>query len=467
MPMKTRTLLLIAGLAGAALPAVAQTEEVQYDMIEVPTGSVNVLDDPEWQKRFLGSYGFRSALEPKVNQEEVALLGDLIELMKANASAAAEQLQGQINDSSSPALIFILANLYFQDGKLEQAQKYYQMAVDKHPDFLRARKNLGLLYMQKQDFDNALKHLSTAIALGESDGRTNGLIGFAYLSGENYLAAESAYRDAIQMEPDVADWQLGLARTLLATERYGEAASLFDTLIKANPDDPTLWLLQSNAYLGLNQPVKAAVNLETVRGMGAPKRESLLLLGDIYLNLEMPESALEVYQQALGEDETGAGYPAALRAAKLLQQTGAVEESNELIEDIKSQYASTLTNDQQLELLTIQAKIARRQGDQERAVALLKDIVKKDGTKGDALIELADYYSSTGNEEDMVEAVLYIEKATNLQDYEYQALVKHAQILTKQKKYAQAANLLKRALTIKQEPRIERFLAQVERAAKS
>lgn len=455
--MKKYTALLAAGFA-MALPLAAQSKTDL--MLEAP----KVMDDPEWQKRFLGSYGFMPSLEPKVNQEEIVVLGDLIEIMKADPDAAAEQLKLKINDSSSAALIFILGNLYFQQGKLEEAQKYYLMAIEKHPSFLRAHKNIGLLYLQDQDFANAQKHLGRASELGEHDGRTNGLIGYAYLSTDNYLAAEEAYRDAIQQEPDVIDWQLGLARTLLATERYNEAVSLFDTLIKLQPDNSMLWMLQANAYLGQGKPMEAAINLEAVRSLGTAKRESLLLLGDIYLNMEMPEAALEVYESAIGNDKTSAGYPSAIRAARLLQQIGAAQESTELLEKVKTQYAGMLTTEQELTVLTLQAKNARSLGDEAQAITILKDIVKRDGTNGEALIELADFYSKSAEAADLERAIYYIELAEAIEEFEYQALVKHAQMLANKRKYHDAIILLKRALSIKEEPRIERYLAQLERA---
>lgn len=457
--MKTDLLrfFAVATILGANLYA-------QSQLLDVPLeGLPSVADDPEWQRRFLGSYGFMPALEPKVTQEELETLRDLIELMKVDTKAAARQLAATVNDNSSPALIFILGNLYFQDGQLEDAENYYLEAVEKHPSFRRAHKNLGLLYMQVQDYDSAIKYLGRAAELGEHDGRTHGLMGFAYLAKEDYLAAEEAYRDAIQQEPSVKDWRLGLARSLLATERYKESVALFDALLVNDPTDTTLWLLQSNAYLGLGRPLDAAVNLEVVRSIGSPKHESLLLLGDIYLNLGMPELALEVYQQAIADDETGGGYKAALRAAQLLQQTGASIEAAQLLETIQVRYEDELTNDQQLEILTLQAKIARREGQTEKAAQLLESIVKRDGTSGEALIELADHFYQEG---DIERAYMYIERAQNLEDFEYDALVKHAQFLAKKRNYQEAALLLKRALNIKDEPRVERFLAQVERAAK-
>ena len=139
----------------------------------------------------------------------------------------------------------------------------------KHPDFRRAYKNLGLVQVQKGDFDNAIKTISKAMELGEVDGRSYGLLGYGYLTQEKYYPAEAAYRQAILMQPEVTDWKVGLARCLLETERYADAIALFDTLLLESPGNADYWLLQGNAYLGKGESLAAAKNLEVVRRMGA------------------------------------------------------------------------------------------------------------------------------------------------------------------------------------------------------
>ena len=73
--------------------------------------------DPTFQKEFLGSYGFLAGAEPPISEGEKEALRGLIDLLKASPVAAIQQLEPQITDSSSAAFDFILANLYFQEGK--------------------------------------------------------------------------------------------------------------------------------------------------------------------------------------------------------------------------------------------------------------------------------------------------------------------------------------------------------------
>ncbi|MDJ0850041.1 MAG: tetratricopeptide repeat protein [Myxococcota bacterium] len=449
--LQTLLIVLVTGLAPVA--------EAQYQ----PWTGASVVNDPEWRKRFLGSYGFLSGAEPDIAPTEVEILREVIELIKVNPRAAQAMLAQQTGAESSAALDFILANLEFQAGELEAAAGHYESALEKFPDFRRAHKNLGLLRVQKGDFKGALEHLSRAVELGDRDGRNFGLIGYAYINLDNNLAAEVAYRNAILQEPDTKDWKLGLARALLSMQRYREAVALFDALLKEYPNDTTLWLLQANAFVGLDQPMKAAVNIETVRLLGKAQPSSLQLLGDIYMNAQMPELAKSAYLDVIESDQGATQFTTAYRAAQLLVRTRAYAEANEVLDSIEKRYAKKLPQADELKVLTLKAKVARAQGKKKAAASLLESIVERDGTRGDALLELAAYHEGEGNRE---KAILLFERAEKLDEFRYQALLDHARIMVSDKDYEKAARLLREATEIKREPRVERYLALVEQSVR-
>jgi len=447
-------LLLLLLLAGAAAPPQARGQAQ-------PWRGASIVDDPDWQKRFLGSYGFLSGAEPDIREDEVEVLREVLELMKTDRQAAAARLEEEIGADSSAALDFVLANLHFQNEQLDAAMARYRSAIDKFPDFRRAHKNLGLLLVQKGDFTRALGHISRAVELGDRDGRNYGLMGYAYINQERYLAAEQAYRNAILQDPDTKDWQLGLARSLLQMERFKEAVALFDALIEQNPEDATAWMLQANAYLSLERPRAAAVNLETVRMMGKAQDASLVLLGDIYMSLGVTELAKSAYLEAIERDEGGARFDTARRAAELLVRTRSFDEARAILDALDRRYGPTLSNEDELEVLTLKARVARGRGQGDEAARILQTIVERDGTRGQALLELAAHHRSQGEVE---RALFLIERAQKLADFEYPALLTHAQVMVSERDYEKAAQLLRRALQIKREPRVETFLAKVEGA---
>jgi len=455
--MTTKLVLVLAALLLIGLQAAPAWAQEQ------PWQGASVLDDPQWRKRFLASYGVLSGAEPQIREVEREGLREVLALMETDPKAAAARLEQQIGPESSAALDFILANLRFQTGEVELARRAYRGALDKFPDFRRAHKNLGLLLVQEQRFAEAAEHLSRALELGDRDGRNYGLLGYCHLNLEDYLPAEEAYRNAVLQEPGNRDWKLGLARSLLAMEKYSEAVALFDRLLASDPEEATFWMLQANAYLGLERPREAAVNLETVRAMGQAQTSTLVLLGDIYMNEALPDLAKSAYLEVIAVDEGAARFDTAYRAADLLVRSANHEQAREILASIQERYEGELTSEQELDVLTLRARVARAQGRDEEAAKLLATIVRRDGTRGEALLELASYHRAQG---DTDRALLLIERAQRLEEFEYDALLEHVKIAVTDKDYRKAAELLRRALDIKREPRVERFLARVEQAVR-
>ena len=450
----TRTLLiLLLGLAGTLS---AQSNRVQ-------NMASQLWSDDTFVKEFLGSYGFLAGAEPQITEEEKEALRALVDLIKVSPAAAIQQLEPQINNSSSAAFDFILANLFFQEGNLRKAEEYYNKAIVKHPDFRRAYKNLGLVQVQAGDFPKAIKTISKAMELGEVDGRAYGLLGYGYLTQERYYPAEAAYRQAILMQPENKDWKVGLAQCLLQTERFGDAAALFDTLIKDEPNNADYWLLQANAYLGKDKPLSAAKNLEIVRRMGKAELSSLTLLGDIYMNGDNADLALEAYLAA-AEKATADDSRALIRAAELLTRTANYDQASTMIDRSRSALATGLSDDDDLKLLTLEAKIARATGEDDKAAKILVKIIERDANNGEAIIELANYYADSG---DMAKAINRFQHAEKLQKFERQALIAHAQARVRNGEYKEALPLLRRALQLRDDRNLADYADRVERAARA
>ena len=336
------------------------------------------------------------------------------------------------------------------------------MAIKKYPAFRRAYKNLGFVNIQSGDYVSAINSISKSMELGDVDGRAFGLLAYSYLTQENYYPAEAAYRQAILMQPEVVDWKLGLARCLLEMGQYSNAVGIFETLIKDDPDNTDYWVLQSNAYLGLEESLKAARNLEVVQRLNKADIQTLSLLGDIYMNNEMPDLALNAYLLAaeLAQDKD---LGLLIKSAKVLTLTVNYEQAETIIGKIRDNFSDKMDEADDLELLTYEAKIARAKGQDDLAASLLIQIIERDLLNGEAIIELAKYYADQGK---LPEAINRFEQAQKIRKYERPALVAHAQTLVNNKEYDEALPLLNRALRIESDRNLKDYKDRVERAAR-
>jgi len=452
--VKRTWLWLVVGLAlGAGLAAAQPADE------EAPS----VWTDPEFKKRFLGTYGIHSDVEPKIGPQERAVLEKVSGLLATDPAAAALALEAAATPEATALFDFVLGNLAFEDDRTADAEARYLVAVTKLPSFRRAWKNLGLVQMREGRQAEAIGSLTKAVELGGGDSLTYGLLGQAYAATGDHLAAESAYRNALLLDPANTELRLGLARSVIRQEKYEEAVALLRVLIEKDQERADLWLLQANAYLGLKQPARAAENLEIVARMGAAKPETMNLLGDIYVNEGRPDLAARAYVRAIDLDPA---QPAArsLAAVEALAARGNTLEAEAVAARAREVFQERMTDAEVQRLLKLQARLDLAAGKTDDAAQVLGEVIARDPFDGDALMLLGQHYARAGDPE---QAAIYYDQAASLDAFEARAKLGLAQIRVGQGKYQEALPLLKRAQELKPSDELARFVDQVERLARS
>lgn len=425
---------------------------------------LKIWNDPSFKKQFTESYLAETEVEPRVTVVERADIEKILKLISSDKmEEAVRDLEGKRGKAASAVFDFTLANIYFQQEKLPEAAAAYEAAVTKYPKFRRAHRNLGLIYVRQNEFRKAVPSLTRVIELGGGDALTYGLLGFAYSSSDNSLSAESAYRMAVLIDPSTLDWQMGLARSLFKQGRYAEAVALCKVMIEAHPQRADLWLLQANAYIGLNQPLKAAENYELVDRLGQATADSLNMLGDIYVNESLFEMAVNAYIRALEKNPDGSA-DRSIRASKVLIARGALDETRRLIARIEELSGMRLETAARKDLLKLRARIAVAEGAGAEEVKVLEEIVALDPLDGEALILLGQHSARANDAE---KALFYYERAESLEKYEADAKIRHAQLLVGQGRYLEALPLLRRSQELKPREDIQKYLDQVERISKS
>mgnify|MGYP002628598938 CR=1 FL=1 len=421
---------------------------------------LSIWSSPSFQRRFQESYLAETEVEPTLTADERLRMQKVLELLSEDKTeAAVELLITHATGASSAVFDFTLGNLYFQEESLEQARAAYEAAVEKYPKFLRAWKNLGMIRVRRGEFSEAIEPLTRVIELGGSDGVNYGLLGFAYSNESRDLAAESAYRMAILLDPNTRDWQMGLARSFFRQQRFADAASLCASMILTHPEQAELWLLQANALLGLGKTLEAAQNFELVDSLGGSTADSLNMLGDIYINEELYELATDGYLRALKIAGSG-GSERALTSARVLVARSANAQAAELLDALEVGQGADLDESGRKSLLKVRARIAVAMGAGEDEARILREIVELDPLDGEALILLGQH---SRRSDDAEQAIFYFERAAGIEAFEADAKVRHAQTLVGLGKYSEALPLLRRAQAIDERDHIREYIEQIER----
>ncbi|HWN97624.1 MAG TPA: tetratricopeptide repeat protein [Methylomirabilota bacterium] len=472
---RTKHVTLVALLSLLALPAHAATKKAKEKaaapaatapttFAPLPEGHelASIWNDPDFTRRLIGSYGFLSEAEPKLNAEEHQFYTNSIQpVLVQDPRKAISLLESRLKPGSSAQFDYLLGTIYFQNDDLTNAIKHFETALTKFPDYRRAQKNLAFALVRDGKYAEAVKPLTRTITLGGGDSKVFGLLGFTHMSQGRYSSAEAAYQQALAYEPDNIDFKLGCVKCAVATANYDRALALLDELLKQVPERENLWTLQANIYIQKDQPQKAAISLELLRRLGKAAPQNLFLLGDLYMSQESRDLALGAYLEAIEKDE-GKNPAKALRPAQILVSRGAWDEARTLFGKLRAAGVN-LTTEDELKLLKLESKVAMATGDGEKAVQTLERIVEKNPLDGEALLLAGDYYARHGQPE---KAQFRYDTAGKLEGFEADAFVKHAQLLVQSQKYAQAVELLRKAQKAKPRDNVQRYLEKVEQLAR-
>ena len=414
-------------------------------------------NSPSFVRSFMGDYGFRSEVEPRINKSEQFILKEVVAKAENQLDEAIEYLEKKIDQEVSAALDFALATMYYQRGRLSRSSQSYQVAIKKFPSFLRAHKNLGFVELSLGNFQEASRNLSRSISLGEGDGVTFVALGYCYYMLKQFVSAENAYRMGILLFPESKDARNGLVNCLIETNRYAEALALLNELLVKEPENVFCHRARASTLQGLGREKDATVALETLRRMGKLDTGDLLRLGDLYHNLNLYELSLQNYERAIQRKEK-LSVRRYIRVASILIGRGSYQDCFSYLDKIENTFGSNYSTEDEKEVLLLKAEILKATGKTEESTIILRRVVESHPLEGKALIMLGQH---AWEQNDYALASLHFERAAKIKDSEVKALIEHGRMLVSQRDYQKAVQLIDQAERISPQPRIKRYLESI------
>ncbi|MBC9867092.1 MAG: tetratricopeptide repeat protein [Opitutae bacterium] len=416
---------LMWGLAVAPGPG-------RYDAMtfEMPEDLFNWKEE-DFEKRFKGSYGINSYLEPELDVDNFNVYEGVLAYLEYPEEAIAFLINGMANINEqgfevSATLNFLLGNFYFETNDHSRAIEQYISAIHKHPDFLRAYENLGYSFMLNDEKEKALPVLLKAIELGSNDSQIHGLIGFLYLEKELYLSAMAAYEIAMLFNPRNNTWRFGILQCLINLGRNEDALGVAEEVLLFDPDRAANWKNVANLLLRIGRYDEAAAHLEVMHRLGGASYESRRLLGNLYFTDQNIESAFREFLQLLDLLSDGEQLNDILLVCQGLLIHGYAEEARTLISKSreKSRQEDLRLNAMVLDL--VEGLIFLETHQLGQAESTLARVLEVDPANPRALLAMGEVYLRSGKWD---QAVLYLELAELNPEVAYDAYNNHARLL--------------------------------------
>lgn len=218
-----------------------------------------------------------------------------------------------------------IAIRHHQAGSLETAESIYRQVIAFQPDNSRALHLLGVVALQRQDFQAALELFDRALAGKPDFAEAHSNRGNTLMELGREDEAEASYRKAIAINGTFAMAHYNLGNILLAGKRFDESTAHFNRALSANPR-----LTEARINLGL-----AFKEMGKLKEAECSYRKALELrpelavchynLGNILLETGRPDEAVTSYERALTLEP---GYTGArLNLGATLRDLGRLEEA--------------------------------------------------------------------------------------------------------------------------------------------
>jgi len=445
--MLNRYLCLIA-LASAPLLVSAQE-----DAIPVPD-----LSDTEIIN---ASYNFRKNVEPDMTEAEYALYEQVVPMAVSRPDFALTLLETMVADEEeeSPAFLFVLGNVYYSANELEKAEKYYRMAVEAYPDFLRAWANLGVLYYTSQRFEEAVECTVKAIDLGDRSAESYELLGYCLEQSDNLLASEMAYMQAYIQEPNNSKYVKALVFIYLETKQYERAEPMLRQLLKLDPEDESNWALFARMLNKQERRLEAMSVLETAQQLGITTPMEDAQLADLYADLNFQDEAVEAYRKVIEDDEK-LGYGSYIRYVKSAVASEDYETARALLKDLPR----NLSEEHSMEVLLLVAEINFNLGEYDQARSELETVLETDPMNGKALLILG---RALVQQQEIARAEFVLEQACQVEEFIFPASIELAALYVESRRYSDALEYLDKALKVRSTPELEQYRVSLLAVAKN
>ena len=110
-----------------------------------------------------------------------------------------------------------------KQGRIEEAVRQYQLALDINPAHPMAHNNLGAILLQQGHLDEAIRHYQAALAASPNYAKAHCNLGSCYYGQGKLKEAISEFQRALEIEPNYADARHNLALALQLQEQIEQA----------------------------------------------------------------------------------------------------------------------------------------------------------------------------------------------------------------------------------------------------
>jgi len=345
----------------------------------------------------------------------------MVEGKKAEAEALLKQAKLDLPDNSEGYRM--LGDFYFASGELDKATAEYGSLYNDHPKDIQVKKNYvqllilknrleeagklnnevlkanthdvdalvyrGQIQIRQTDAAGAVDSLQDALKNDNGNAVAHYQLGLAFDLQHNDARAESEWREAVRLRPDLTDAQRALAGLEM---RRGDLDALTQTaqqIIASAPYSPDGYLTRALAEVRRQRFSDAQQDITKAMGLAPASPAPYVQMGNLYQVQRQYGEAIKYYQQALDKDGSSTDALQGIMNVYLVQK-----QLDQAIAAARAQIAKSPNVGGFYDLL---GSALFQKKDLSGADAALRKAIEIDKNNSDALLKLGQVQAAEGS----------------------------------------------------------------------
>ena len=191
---------------------------------------------------------------------------------------------------------------HHQSGRPREAEALYRQILEVNPDHSEALHLLGVLALQADHGDEAIRLMERSLELNPSNASALNNLGQAFESLGRLDDAMAVYRKAIAVVPDFVEAQSNLGDALMVEGKPEEAIACYESVLKSHPDEPEALNTLGTALASLGKQKDAIAHFRHALEIAPEDPVILTNLGNALQADGKPEEAVHAFKRALATD---------------------------------------------------------------------------------------------------------------------------------------------------------------------
>ncbi|XP_034947205.1 UDP-N-acetylglucosamine--peptide N-acetylglucosaminyltransferase 110 kDa subunit isoform X2 [Chelonus insularis] len=214
-----------------------------------------------------------------------------------NAERHCMQLWRQ--ESNNTGVLLLLSSIHFQCRRLEKSAHFSSLAIKQNPLLAEAYSNLGNVYKERGQLQEALENYRHAVRLKPDfiDGYIN--LAAALVAAGDMEQAVQAYVTALQYNPDLYCVRSDLGNLLKALARLDEAKACYLKAIETRPDFAVAWSNLGCVFNAQGEIWLAIHHFEKAVALDPNFLDAYINLGNVLKEARIFDRAVAAYLRAL------------------------------------------------------------------------------------------------------------------------------------------------------------------------